>query len=71
MPTVPRISTVVRAWLPLIVPPVNTTVLPAVVNVPPTAVNVQLWPVRRVPARVRLPLGLLMASGGRSPTRVV
>ena len=41
MVTVPRISTVGRVWEPVIVPPVKTTVLPVVVNVPGTATKVQ------------------------------
>src|SRR4029079_19529782 len=35
------------------------------------AVYVQLWVVRIVPARVRVPLGLLMTRGGMSPPAVV
>ena len=73
----PRMSTLARVWLPVTVPLVNTTVAPVVVNVPPTALNVQLWLVRMMPvpgpagARVRLPAGLLMTTTGRSPTRAV
>ena len=35
------------------------------------AVYVQLWSVRIVPARVSVPEGLLMTSGGRLPLAVV
>ena len=38
MVTVPRMSTLSRVWLPVIVPPANTTVVPVALNVPPTAV---------------------------------
>ena len=77
MDTVPRISTLSRVWLPVIVPPMNTRVVPVVVNVPGTDTNVQLWLVRKMPvpgpagARVRLPEGLLMVTLGRSPARTV
>ena len=34
----PRMSTLARVWVPVIVPPVKTTVAPVVVNVPGTEV---------------------------------
>ena len=55
--------------MPVIVPPAKTTSEVPALTVP--AVYVQLWLVRIVPARTRVPAGLLMTSAGRSPEAVV
>src|SRR5258705_415734 len=64
-----RKSTALRVWLPVIVPPAKTRVELPASTVP--AVYVQLCVVRIVPARVRVPDGLLMTNRGRSPLTVV
>src|SRR5437867_994512 len=69
MLVVARKSTLLRLWEPVIVPPANRTVDVPASSVP--AVYVQLFVVRIVPARVSVPDGLLMTSGGRLPPAVV
>src|SRR5438093_195454 len=66
---VARMSTSLRLWLPVTVPPAKTTVDVPASTVP--AVYVQLFGVRIVPARVSVPAGLLMTTAGRSPAAVV
>ncbi len=66
---VARKSTALRACDPVIVPPAKTSVDVPGSSVPP--VYVQLLLVRRVPARVSVPEGLLMTTSGRLPLAVV
>src|SRR5207249_586756 len=66
---VARMSTSLRLWLPVTVPPAKTTVDVPASTVP--AVYVQLFGVRIVPARVSVPEGLLMTRRGSCPAAVV
>src|SRR5207247_2037912 len=66
---VARMSTALRVCEPAIVPPAKTSVEVPGSSVP--AVYVQLLAVRIVPARVRVPDGLLMTTAGRAPAAVV
>ena len=65
---VARSSRLPRVCEPVTVPPAKTTVEAPGSMVPPT--YVQLLAVLIVPARLRMPAGLLMTSGGRLPLAV-
>src|SRR3990172_10808893 len=68
--TAPRISIVLRGWLPVMVRvPAKITVEVVGSTVP--VVTVQLRPVRMVPVRVSVPDGLAISRLGNAPALVV